>query len=100
VLSKVPLAVLNARVSAGTVDALTVKVVLVEMVQAVLRNPKGMQSENTGPFGRSWNTKAASGLLTVTAEQLEMLGEAADGAATMYLADFGLRSRQPDTGWC
>jgi len=99
VISKVP--DLNAKVTAGKLDKMAVKVVLVEMVQAVLRNPGGMRSETTGPFSRAWDVSTASGRLTVTDEQLEMLGgEVSGGAATMYLADHGLpRPRCPGMGW-
>lgn len=92
---------LNAKVTAGTIDRDAVKVVLVEMVQAVLRNSKGLRSETTGPFARSYDVSAASGLLKVTDEHLELLGLEADGgAATMLLADFGLpRCATPDMGW-
>ena len=92
---------LNDKVTAGTIDRDAVKVVLVEMVQAVLRNTKGLRSETTGPFARSFDVSAASGRLTVTDEHLELLGQDVDGgAATMLLADFGLpRCAEPDMGW-
>lgn len=67
-----------ALVSAGTLDTEVVRLVLVEMVQAVIRNPTGQRSgsETAGPFARSWSwdLATATGQLRVTAEHLEMLG--------------------------
>lgn len=76
---------LQARIDAGLVDVEAVRLVLVEMVQAVTRNPTGQRSgsETTGPFGRSWSwdAAAASGRLVVTEDHLETLGVS---SATAY----------------
>jgi hypothetical protein len=69
---------LETRVASGDVDADLVKLTLVEMVQAVARNPTGQRSgsRTTGPFSQSWSWDAAmaSGRLQVTDDQLRLFG--------------------------
>ena len=80
--------IIDARLAAKSLDEVAVKLVLIEMVQAVLRNPTGQRSgsETTGPFGRSWSwgdVATATGRLLVTAEHLDLLEL---GGATAYTA--------------
>lgn len=54
-------------------DADVVALVPAAMVLRVLRNPEGLRSETTGPFSRTYDTSAAAGLLTLTADDLANL---------------------------
>lgn len=78
---------LDTRVTNGLLDREAVRLVLVEMVQEVTRNPSGQRSgsETAGPFARSWSwdQAAASGRLRVTDEHLATLGIS---SATAYTA--------------
>lgn len=67
------------RIAAGTVSRDTVGLVVINMVVQVMRNPAGLRSETTGPFARSYDPEAASGMLMLTEEDLEMLATAGLG---------------------
>lgn len=68
----------DARVTAGTVDPAVITSVIAQMVLSVLRNPEGLRSEMAGVFQRQLDTSAAAGRITLTDEQLMLLGEAKD----------------------
>jgi hypothetical protein len=103
VQSKAPL--ISARLVSGRVSSDAIKLVLLEMVQAVLRNPTGQRSgsETTGPWGRSWSWDpvSAAGRLEVTDEHLTMLGETST-AYTVGVRDDGmpLPRRLAADEWC
>lgn len=84
---------LEHRVATGDVDPDLVKLTLVEMVQAVTRNPTGQRSgsRTTGPFSQSWSWDAAmaSGRLQVTDEQLRLFG--IERGAGTYTVDLPIR---------
>lgn len=85
----------DSRVSAGTVAEAAVTLVIAQMVVSVLRNPSGLKMEMAGVFQRQMDTSgAASGRLTLTDEQLLLLGEG-PGGFSVDLADQG----QPPVRW-
>lgn len=95
---------IDARVRAGTVAAATVTLVLGQMVVSVLRNPEGLKMEMAGVFQRQLDTTASAGRLTLSDEQLLLLGESS-GAFTIDMVDEGLppvrsdaHARRPDRG--
>jgi hypothetical protein len=79
----------DARVTAGTVDPAVITSVIAQMVLSVLRNPEGLRAEMAGVFQRQLDTSAASGRLTLTDEQLMLLGEGKD-ALSLEVADDAL----------
>ena len=79
----------DARVTAGTVDPAVITSVIAQMVLGVLRNPEGLRAEMAGVFQRQMDTSAASGRLTLTDEQLMLLGEQNE-AVNLELADDAL----------
>jgi hypothetical protein len=85
------------RVASGEVDRELVKLTLIQMVQAVSRNPTGQRSgsRTTGPFSQSWSWDAAtaSGQLQVTQAQLRRFGVTLDGGS--YSVDLPV-----SRGWC
>ena len=88
----------DARVSAGTIDAAAVKLVITQMVVSVLRNPEGLKMEMAGVFQRQLDTTgAASGRLTLTDDQLRLLGEG-PGGFSVDLIDSGMPPVR-DPGW-
>lgn len=80
----------DARVTGGSVDAAVVTSVIAQMVLGVLRNPEGLRAEMAGVFQRQMDTSgSAAGRLTLTDEQLMLLGESRD-AITLELTDEAL----------
>lgn len=63
-----------------TLDSGLVKIVLVEMVKRVLRNPDGITQESIQDYSYTRDRANSSGLLTVTDEDLVLL--ASDESAT------------------
>lgn len=79
-------ATIDLRLDAVTLDAGLVKMVLVEMVKRVLRNPDGNLQESIQDYSYTRDRVSSSGLLTVTDDELEMLAAddiAASGAFTI-----------------
>lgn len=68
----------DARIRAGDLDDEVVGLAVVNMVLRVMRNPKGLRAETTGPFSRTYDTTAAAGLLVLTDAELAPLGESTD----------------------
>jgi hypothetical protein len=64
---------IDTRTEAGTVPADSVGLVVLNMTARVMRNPNGLRSETTGPFSRSYDPDAASGLLQITATDVGLL---------------------------
>lgn len=64
---------IDARVAAGTVPADSVGLAVLNMVARVMRNPGGLRAETTGPFSRSYDPDAASGMLQLTEADLALL---------------------------
>lgn len=57
---------IDERIAAGTVPGDSVGLAVLNMVARVMRNPGGLRSETTGPFSRSYDMDAASGMLEIT----------------------------------
>lgn len=70
VRSRFPL--LIDQMTAGRVDAEVVALGVTNMILRVLRNPRGLRSETTGPFTRTYDTGQAAGLLTITGQEAGM----------------------------
>ena len=66
----------DAKIASGTVSADTLGLVVLNMVAQVMRNPGGLRSETTGPFSRSYDPEAASGLLRLSTADRELLADA------------------------
>lgn len=64
---------IDDRIAAGTVAADSVGLAVLNMVARVLRNPSGLRSETTGPFSRAYDPDAASGMLSITAAETNLL---------------------------
>lgn len=62
----------DAQITAGLVDSNVVALGVTNMVLRVLRNPRGLRSETTGPFSRTYDTTAAAGLLVMTDEDMQL----------------------------
>ncbi|CRK59071.1 predicted 14.0Kd protein [Alloactinosynnema sp. L-07] len=81
---------LDARAAAGALDPDLVKDVIVEMVLRVLRNPEGLLRENDGDYGYGRSERVGSGVLEVTAADLEVLGYAGASTYSVTYPDGGL----------
>lgn len=57
----------------ATLDSGLVRIVLVEMVKRVLRNPDGISQESIQDYSYTRDRATASGLLVVTDEELDLL---------------------------
>lgn len=77
------------RIAAGTVAADVVSMVAINMVAQVMRNPAGLRSETTGPFSRSYDPEAASGMLTLTDADRDLLNAGGLGSASSKKGRFG-----------
>jgi hypothetical protein len=64
---------LDAKIAAGTIPEGNVSMAVINMVVRVMRNPGGLRSETTGPFSRSYDMDAASGMLEISEADLELL---------------------------
>ncbi len=64
---------IDDRIAAGTLAGEMVGLAVVNMVLRVLSNPAKLKSETVGPFSRTFDTGAASGLLAITAEEMALL---------------------------
>jgi Phage protein Gp19/Gp15/Gp42 len=73
----------------GSVNADVVSMVAINMVAQVMRNPAGLRSETTGPFSRSYDPEAASGMLQLTEADRDLLGDAGLGGASGRKGKFG-----------
>lgn len=65
---------LEARLTAGWTNLVKVRMVLVNMVLRVLRNPSGVRSESAGPFSYHRDAAVASGKLWLTGDDRKLLG--------------------------
>jgi hypothetical protein len=72
----------DERIVEGVVSGEVVSMVVINMVAKVMRNPAGLRSETTGPFSRSYDTEAASGLLQITDSDRDLLASAGLGSST------------------
>lgn len=84
---------LSTRVAAGTLDADMVGLAVVNMVLRVIRNPGQLRSETVGPFSRTYDTRAASGLLEFTSAEAALLApreSTPTGPARTIIARAGL----------
>lgn len=65
---------IDAQITAGTLDGEVAAAGITNMVLRVLRNPRGLRAETTGPFSRTYDTTAAAGLLVMTEDDLLLFG--------------------------
>lgn len=72
----------DTRIADGTVAGDTVGLVVINMTAQVMRNIAGLRSETTGPFSRSYDPAAASGLLQLSDSDRALLAEAGLGQTT------------------
>lgn len=77
---------IDGRVTRGEVSPETVRVVIEDMVLRVLRNPSGARTQQAGEFSITLDRSLSSGALTLTEEELELLGEG-DGAYSVGVRD-------------
>ena len=61
------------RLRAGTLDVETVKGVVIDMVLRVVKNPGGVQSDSLGSSSTSYFRGAASGVIELLDEDIEIL---------------------------
>lgn len=71
---------IDARILDGIVPEGNVTMAVLNMVVRVMRNPGGLRSETTGPFSRSYDMDAASGMLELTENDLLLLAPPLAGA--------------------
>lgn len=71
---------IDARIAAGTVPGDSVGLAVLNMTARVMRNPQGLRAETTGPFSRSYDPDAASGMLAITAADADLLTPATGGS--------------------
>ena len=64
---------IDTRIAAGALDPDLARMVAVDMVIRVLRNPDGVRQETVGPSSISYDTTAAPGQLVLTPDDLAML---------------------------
>lgn len=67
---------------------LLLKAVVVDMIVSVLRNPKGIRQATTGPTSVTLDASAASGRLSLTGEQFDLLSAVPRGGGllgTIYI---------------
>lgn len=84
---------LDTRIAGGQLTANTAAQAVTNMVLRVMNNPRGLRSETTGPFTRTWfDSGAAGSQLTVTAAEDALLsrGTPAKKAARTIMARPGL----------
>lgn len=62
---------LDANLVAGKVSREVAALTVTNMVLRVMRNPRGLRAETTGPFSRTYDTSVAAGLLVVTEEDVK-----------------------------
>lgn len=84
---------LDNRITAGDVDVDLVTYVVCEMVLRAMRNPEGYTQEATGPFSATRDSAVASGRVSVTDEELALLGTSPATVRTIQLSS-------PYPGWC
>lgn len=70
----------DARITAGTLDAALVKGVTVEVVLRKFRNPEGKSEEQIEDYRYRRDTSTASGSMYLTAEELALLRRRSSGA--------------------
>lgn len=68
-----PMPDIDARIASGDLDADLPRLVAVQMVIRVLRNPDGVRQETVGPSSISYDTSAALGQLVLTDDELAIL---------------------------
>lgn len=61
---------LQGNVTSGKIDPEVAALAVTNMVLRVMRNPRGLRAETTGPFSRTYDTSAAAGLLVVTDDDM------------------------------
>lgn len=64
---------IDTRLDAAELDSELVKIVLVEMVKRVLRNPDGIRQESIQDYSVTRDATSGNGLLHVTDDELVML---------------------------
>ncbi|AJD82437.1 head-to-tail adaptor [Mycobacterium phage Sheen] len=75
---------LDAKITAGDIDADDVKMVEAEMVLRLLRNPEGFAQETDGNYTYMLNQRIASGKLEVLDDEWEALGIRRSGMFVLY----------------
>lgn len=91
----------DANIASGRLDAEVVALAVINMVLRVLRNPRGLKAETTGPFSVTYDTTIAAGQLVLSETETSLLvpgGNKAGGRARTIWTKPGLlpgRSR----GW-
>jgi hypothetical protein len=78
---------IGARIGSGRTSFEAVKLVVVNMVIRLLRNPSGLRTQTVGPFSYSLDPQAASARLFVSREDRRLLGLSSGAAGSMSLSD-------------
>lgn len=65
---------LDARVTSGRLDVMTVRMIEAEAVLRLVRNPSGFASETDGSYSYTLSEAVASGRLAILADEWSLLG--------------------------
>ncbi len=65
---------LDARVTSGRLDVMTVRMIEAEAVLRLVRNPSGFASESDGSYSYTLSEAVASGRLAILADEWSLLG--------------------------
>lgn len=65
----------------ATLDVVLVRMVIVAMVLRVMRNPDGLRQETIQDYSYTRDSGAASGMLTISGDELDLLTPATSGTA-------------------
>lgn len=75
----------DARMADGTLDVTLVEGVVVDMVLRAMRNPDGFVQRTVGEVSVSFGRDVPAGRLTITAEELALLGGASSQFGSISL---------------
>lgn len=65
---------LDARITSGRIDVMTVRMIEAEAVLRLVRNPSGFASETDGSYSYTLSELVASGRLAILADEWTLLG--------------------------
>ncbi|GGU45905.1 Gp19/Gp15/Gp42 family protein [Lentzea flava] len=65
---------LDARITSGRLDVMTVRMIEAEAVLRLVRNPSGFASETDGSYSYTLSEQVASGRLEILADEWSLLG--------------------------